>query len=140
MGAAAIAAGWFYTGGPVGPRRLRRAREAFVFRVPLLGVVATAGSAYVQTGPLSALALGASVPVGLLATALLVVNNLRDIPGDSQVGAAHLAVRLGDARTRMLYAAIVAGAPVCVPLVAGLGGRPYGPRRCLPCSSPGCPW
>ena len=90
------------------------------------GVVATAGSAYVQTGALDGLALGASVPVGFLATALLVVNNLRDIPGDTEVGKRTLAVRLGDRRTRILYVALLVGAFVLVPLVAGLGGRPAG--------------
>ena len=64
----------------------------FVF----FGVVATAGSAYVQLEDLAALPLGASVPVGFLATALLVVNNLRDIPSDTESGKRTLAVRLGD--------------------------------------------
>lgn len=123
VGAAAIAAGWFYTGGPR-PYGYAGLGEAFVF--VFFGVVATAGSAYVQTGELSALALGASVPVGLLATALLVVNNLRDIPGDTEVGKRTLAVRLGDRRTRFLYTALMVLPFVCVPLVAGLGGRPAG--------------
>jgi 1,4-dihydroxy-2-naphthoate octaprenyltransferase len=123
VGAAAIAAGWFYTGGPR-PYGYAGLGEAFVF--VFFGVVATAGSAYVQTGSLSLLALGASVPVGLLATALLVVNNLRDIPGDTEVGKRTLAVRLGDGRTRWLYVALVIGTYLTVPLVAGLGERPYG--------------
>jgi 1,4-dihydroxy-2-naphthoate octaprenyltransferase len=123
VGAAAIAAGWFYTGGPR-PYGYAGLGEAFVF--VFFGVVATAGSAYVQTGELTALALGASVPVGLLATALLVINNLRDIPGDTLVGKRTLAVRLGDRRTRFLYTALMVLPFVCVPLVAGLGGRPAG--------------
>jgi len=123
VGAAAIAAGWFYTGGPR-PYGYAGLGEAFVF--VFFGVVATAGSAYVQTESLSGLALGASVPVGLLATALLVINNLRDIPGDTEVAKRTLAVRLGDHRTRVLYTVFVMGAFVCVPLVAGMGGRPYG--------------
>ncbi|MFN8019400.1 MAG: 1,4-dihydroxy-2-naphthoate polyprenyltransferase [Acidimicrobiales bacterium] len=123
VGAAAIAAGWFYTGGPR-PYGYAGVGEAFVF--VFFGVVATAGSAYVQTGSLSGLALGASVPVGLLATALLVVNNLRDIPGDTEVGKRTLAVRLGDKRTRILYCLLMVGPFVAVPLVCGLGGRPYG--------------
>jgi 1,4-dihydroxy-2-naphthoate octaprenyltransferase len=120
VGAAAIAAGWFYTGGshPYGYLGLG---ELFVF--VFFGVVATAGSAYVQSEALSALALAASVPVGLLATALLVVNNLRDIPGDTASGKRTLAVRLGDHRTRILYVALLVGAVVMVPLVAGLGDR-----------------
>ena len=123
VGAAAIAAGWFYTGGPR-PYGYAGMGEAFVF--VFFGLVATAGSAYVQTGSLSTLAVAASVPVGLLATALLVINNLRDIPGDTEVGKRTLAVRLGDQRTRYLYTALMALPFVCVPLVAGLGGRPVG--------------
>jgi 1,4-dihydroxy-2-naphthoate octaprenyltransferase len=121
VGAAAIAAGWFYTGGPR-PYGYLGLGEAFVF--VFFGVVATAGSAYVQEEKLSALALAASVPVGLLATALLVVNNLRDIPGDTVSGKRTLAVRLGDARTRWFYVALLIGAVVTVPLIAGLGNRP----------------
>jgi 1,4-dihydroxy-2-naphthoate polyprenyltransferase len=121
VGAAAIAAGWFYTGGshPYGYLGLG---ELFVF--VFFGVVATAGSAYVQEESLSWLALGASVPVGFLATALLVVNNLRDIPGDTVSGKRTLAVRLGDMRTRWLYVGLLVGAVVMVPIVAGLGERP----------------
>jgi 1,4-dihydroxy-2-naphthoate octaprenyltransferase len=120
VGAAAILAGWFYTGGshPYGYYGLG---ELFVF--VFFGVVATAGSAYVQEESLSWLAFGASVPVGLLATALLVVNNLRDIPGDTASGKRTLAVRLGDGGTRVLYVALLIGAMVMVPLVAGLGER-----------------
>ena len=123
VGAAAIAAGWFYTGGPR-PYGYAGLGEAFVF--VFFGVVATAGSAYVQTGSLSGLALAASVPIGFLATALLVVNNLRDIPGDTQVGKHTLAVRLGDQRTRVFYVLLLLGAFIAVPLVAGIGRRPAG--------------
>lgn len=121
VGALAIAAGWFYTGGPR-PYGYAGFGELFVF--VFFGVVATAGSTYVQTGSVDGLALAASVPVGLLATALLVVNNLRDIPGDTEVGKTTLAVRLGEARTRWLYTACVAIPFVCVPPIAGLSGRP----------------
>jgi 1,4-dihydroxy-2-naphthoate octaprenyltransferase len=121
VGVASIAAGWFYTGGPR-PYGYLGLGEVFVFT--FFGVVATAGSAYVQEESLSGLALGASVPVGLLVTALLVVNNLRDIPGDTASGKRTLAVRLGDMRTRWLYVALVVGAVVAVPLIAGLGERP----------------
>jgi 1,4-dihydroxy-2-naphthoate octaprenyltransferase len=123
VGAAAIAAGWFYTGGPR-PYGYAGLGEAFVFM--FFGVVATAGSAYVQTGSLSGLALAASVPIGFLATALLVVNNLRDIPGDTEVGKHTLAVRLGDQRTRVFYVLLLVGAFVAVPLVAGINRRPAG--------------
>lgn len=123
VGAASFAAGWFYTGGPR-PYGYAGLGEVFVFA--FFGVVATAGSSYVQVEALTKLSLAASVPVGLLATALLVVNNLRDIPGDTLAGKRTLAVRLGDRRTRALYLALVIGAFVCVPLVAGLGSRPAG--------------
>ena len=116
VGAAAFAAGWFYTGGSH-PYGYYGFGELFVF--VFFGVVATAGSAYVQTETLTALALVASVPVGLLATALLVINNLRDIPGDTASGKRTLAVRLGDARTRWLYVAMLVTAFLCIPLVAG---------------------
>lgn len=116
VGAAAIAAGWFYTGGSH-PYGYYGFGELFVF--VFFGVVATAGSTYVQTESLTALSLVASVPVGLLATALLVINNLRDIPGDTTSGKRTLAVRLGDARTRWLYVAMLVAAFLCVPVVAG---------------------
>ena len=123
VGIAAIAAGWFYTGG-TRPYGYAGFGEVFVF--VFFGVVATAGSAYVQTDHLSGLALAASVPVGLLATALLVVNNLRDIPGDTEVGKTTLAVRLGDHRTRLLYTALMVLPFVpCIPLIGGLGSRPF---------------
>jgi 1,4-dihydroxy-2-naphthoate polyprenyltransferase len=121
VGAASILAGWFYTGGPR-PYGYAGLGEAFVFT--FFGVVATVGSAYVQQEELSGLALLASIPVGLLATALLVVNNLRDIPGDTVSGKQTLAVRLGDARTRVFYVLLLVGAVVCVPLVAAFGERP----------------
>src|SRR5690606_29517092 len=91
---------------------------------PLLPYTPLCGSD-VQEEALSGLALGASVPVGLLATALLVVNNLRDIPGDTASGKRTLAVRMGDRRTRALYVALVVGALAAVPLVAVLGDRPW---------------
>ncbi|HEU5150570.1 MAG TPA: 1,4-dihydroxy-2-naphthoate polyprenyltransferase [Iamia sp.] len=123
VGALAIAAGWFYTGGPR-PYGYAGFGELFVFT--FFGVVATAGSTYVQVESLDGLGLAASIPVGFLATALLVTNNLRDIPGDTEVGKRTLAVRLGDRRTRYLYVALLLGAFLAVPLVAGLGGRPAG--------------
>ena len=121
IGAVALAAGWLYTGGPR-PYGYLGLGELFVF--VFFGVVATAGAAYVQEEHLSGLALGASVPVGLLAVALLVVNNLRDIPGDTISGKRTLAVRLGEAHTRRLYVAVLAGAMVAALLVAVLGERP----------------
>ena len=123
VGAASFAAGWLYTGGPK-PYGYLGLGEVFVFA--FFGVVATTGSSYVQLEEVQGLALAASVPVGLLATALLVTNNLRDIPGDTLSGKRTLAVRLGDGRTRVLYVVLVVLPFLLVPLVAGLGGRPAG--------------
>ena len=104
IGAAAVAAAWFYTGGsrPYGYRALGEV-AVFLF----FGVAAVTGTAYVQMGRVSWLALAASVPVGLLACALLVINNLRDIPSDTLTSKRTLAVVLGDQRTRLLYVACV---------------------------------
>ena len=100
LGAAAVAAAWTYTGGsrPYGYHGLG---EVAVFA--FFGVAAVAGTAYVQMGRLTWLALAASVPVGLLSCALLVINNLRDIPSDEVAGKRTLAVLIGDHRTRVLY-------------------------------------
>jgi 1,4-dihydroxy-2-naphthoate octaprenyltransferase len=113
VGAAAIAAAWFYTGGkhPYGYLGLG---EVFVF--VFFGVVATVGSTFAVAEELPSLAWLASVPVGCLACALLVVNNLRDIPTDSVSGKKTLAVRLGDARTRSFYGLLCLAAAVFVVL------------------------
>jgi 1,4-dihydroxy-2-naphthoate polyprenyltransferase len=100
VGAACIAAAWFYTGGPR-PYGYNGLGEVFVFLC--FGVVAVAGTAYVQMMALSWLGLAASVPAGLLACALLMVNNLRDIGTDTLAGKRTLAVMLGDAHSRMAY-------------------------------------
>ena len=99
-GVLAVLAAWFYTGGsqPYGYRGLG---EVAVFA--FFGVAAVAGTAYVQMGRLSWLGLAASVPAGLLACALLMINNLRDIRSDSETGKRTLAVRIGDARSRAVY-------------------------------------
>src|SRR5205814_7236603 len=97
-------AGWLYTGGPR-PYGYYGFGELFVF--VFFGVVATVGSAYVHLERITGLALLASVPVGLLATALLIVNNLRDIPTDRAAGKRTLAVRMGAARTRTFYSACI---------------------------------
>jgi 1,4-dihydroxy-2-naphthoate octaprenyltransferase len=123
VGLASFAAGWLYTGGPK-PYGYAGFGEVFVFL--FFGVVATVGSAYVQSAHITGLAVGSAVPVGFLATALLVVNNLRDIPGDTRSGKRTLAVRIGDRRTRVLYVALLVGAVAAVPLVSGFGGRPGG--------------
>ena len=104
VGVAAIVAAWYYTGGrsPYGYRGLGEV-SVFVF----FGLVAVVGTAFVQTEQLTSLAFVAAVPVGLLASALLVVNNLRDRPTDEVAGKVTLAVRLGDRRTRLLYVAML---------------------------------
>jgi 1,4-dihydroxy-2-naphthoate octaprenyltransferase len=121
VGLASIAAAWFYTGGPR-PYGYAGFGELFVF--VFFGVVATTGSAFVQIVRVTPLTLAVSVPVGMLAVALLVVNNLRDIPGDTVSGKRTLAVRLGDKRTRVLYTALMFLPFVVTPLIAGLSGRP----------------
>ena len=105
VGAVAIAAAWFYTGGrrPYGYQGLG---EVAVFA--FFGVVAVAGTAYVQMSALTWLGLIASVPAGLLACALLMINNLRDIRSDAQVGKRTLAVLIGDKRSRATYLALLA--------------------------------
>jgi 1,4-dihydroxy-2-naphthoate octaprenyltransferase len=121
VGVAAVAAGWFYTGGPR-PYGYAGFGELFVFT--FFGLVATVGSAYVQVERVTWLAVGCGVMIGCFATALLVVNNLRDIPGDTQSGKQTLAVRLGDRNTRILYAALMTLPYLLLPFVAGLSGRP----------------
>jgi 1,4-dihydroxy-2-naphthoate polyprenyltransferase len=102
LGGLAVAAAWFYTGGdrPYGYRALGEV-SVFLF----FGLAAVAGTAYVQMDRVVWLALAAAAPVGLLACALLVINNLRDIPTDAATGKRTLAVVAGDQRTRLLYAA-----------------------------------
>jgi 1,4-dihydroxy-2-naphthoate polyprenyltransferase len=115
VGAASFAAGWLYTGGPR-PYGYAGLGEVFVFT--FFGLVATVGSTYVQVERVTGLSVLVAVPVGLLATALLVINNLRDIPTDTVSGKRTLAVRLGDRRTRLLYLALMAGTYVTILLAA----------------------
>ncbi|MEY4227436.1 MAG: hypothetical protein RLZ84_28 [Actinomycetota bacterium] len=100
VGAAALVAAWFYTGGPR-PYGYMGLGEVFVF--VFFGVVATVGSTFSVTETLPAVSWVASLAVGCFACALLVVNNLRDIPGDTVSGKRTLAVRLGDEKTRLLF-------------------------------------
>ena len=100
IGIAAIAAAWFYTGGSK-PYGYAGFGELFVF--VFFGLVAVAGTSASQTGEVTALGLLGGVACGALATAILVANNLRDIPTDKLAGKLTLAVRLGDAKTRELY-------------------------------------
>jgi 1,4-dihydroxy-2-naphthoate octaprenyltransferase len=107
VGAACIAAGYLYTGGPK-PYGYMGLGEVFVF--VCFGLVATAGSTYVQLERITGVSLVAATATGFLSCALLVANNLRDIPTDALAGKKTLAVRLGDRRTRWLYAGFITGA------------------------------
>jgi 1,4-dihydroxy-2-naphthoate octaprenyltransferase len=120
VGAACIAAAWYYTGGrtPYGYRGLGEV-SVFVF----FGLVATMGTAYIQAEQWTWLALVVACGVGALAVALLVVNNLRDIPTDAAVGKQTLAVRLGDRGTRVLYVALI-GVALAVVVVVSVGWTP----------------
>jgi len=115
VGVLCFAAGWLYTGGPR-PYGYAGFGEVFVF--VFFGLVATVGSAYVHLERVTGLGLLASIPVGLLATALLVTNNLRDIPSDTSAGKRTLAVRLGETWTRLLYLGCLLGAFLLVPIIA----------------------
>lgn len=122
LGLVCFAAGWLYTGGPK-PYGYYGFGELFVF--VFFGLVATAGSTFVQLERVPWLVVACAVPVGALATALLVINNLRDIPTDMVAGKRTLAVRLGDQRTRVLYVVLMVVPYLALPFIAGLGRRPY---------------
>lgn len=115
VGAASVAAAWYYTGGsrPYGYLGLG---EVFVF--VFFGLVATLGTVATMTTPPAAVAWWGAIGVGALASAILVANNLRDIPTDREHGKQTLAVRLGDTRTRQLYVGLVAVAFVMAGLAA----------------------
>ena len=113
VGAASILAGIAYTGGPR-PYGYEGLGEAFVFL--FFGIVAVVGSFFVEVRHLSWEAFALAVPVGLLAAAILVVNNVRDIDTDRRAGKRTLAVRLGRERTRTMFAAVVYLAFVLTPL------------------------
>jgi 1,4-dihydroxy-2-naphthoate polyprenyltransferase len=119
VGLAAILAALGYSGGPK-PYASAGLGELFVF--VFFGLVATVGSAYVQDEAVTLVAVLAAVAMGCFATALLVVNNLRDIPTDEATGKVTLAVRLGETRTRRLYVGLLAVAYLAlVPLVVATG-------------------
>jgi 1,4-dihydroxy-2-naphthoate polyprenyltransferase len=117
LGAACILAAWFYTGGtrPYGYAGLGEVM-VFVF----FGLVAVVGTTYVQTESFELAALCAAVGIGALACAILVANNLRDIPTDREAGKLTLAVHLGDRATRQVYAVLVMAAIVAALVVAAL--------------------
>ena len=118
IGAASILAGVAYTGGPK-PYGYEGLGEVFVFL--FFGVVAVTGSYYVQTTHLNWEAFALAVPVGLLASGILVVNNIRDIDSDRRAGKRTLAVRLGRRRTRVMFAVIVYLAFVLTPVTWAFG-------------------
>ena len=113
VGVAAIIAAWFYTGGPR-PYGYRGLGEIFVFI--FFGLVAVLGTTYTQANELSGLAVTGAIGTGLVSTALLMANNVRDIPTDRQAGKLTLAVRLGDTKARWSYPIMLAIA-VGVPLL-----------------------
>ena len=101
VGAAALVAAWTYTGGP-SPYGYRALGEVSVFL--FFGLVAVLGTTYVQLEEITGTSVAAAVGIGALACAILVANNLRDIPTDTVAGKRTLAVVLGDARSRQFYA------------------------------------
>jgi 1,4-dihydroxy-2-naphthoate octaprenyltransferase len=120
-GVLSLAAALAYTGGPW-PLGYHGLGDACVF--VFFGGVGVAGTHYLQAGSLSALALAAAVPVGALATAILAVNNLRDLETDRRAGKRTLAVRIGAGATRVYYALLLALAFGVPPLLAASGAAP----------------
>ncbi len=120
VGAVCIVAGWGYTGGP-NPYGYLGLGEIFVF--VFFGLVATVGTTFAIVQTVTLESGMAAVAMGSLACALLVVNNLRDIPGDSRSGKRTLAVRLGDRTTRGLYVSLIVLAAVA--MLAASVRRPF---------------
>lgn len=118
LGLAALVCAVAYTGGPF-PISYLGLGEVFVFA--FFGPLAVAGTAYVQTRELTTLALAVSVPMGALATGILIVNNLRDLPTDAKAGKRTVAVRIGARNTQFEYAAMLVVAAVA-PIVFWLVG------------------
>jgi 1,4-dihydroxy-2-naphthoate octaprenyltransferase len=121
VGAAALAAAWTYTGGP-NPYGYRALGELSVF--VFFGLVAVLGTQYVQLGRIEAIGVRGAFGIGALACAILVVNNLRDIPTDREVGKRTLAVILGDAWSRRLFVILHAAAFI-LPAWIALTVTPY---------------
>jgi 1,4-dihydroxy-2-naphthoate octaprenyltransferase len=113
VGAASILAGVLYTGGPR-PYGYEGLGEVFVFL--FFGIVAVAGSYFVQAKHLNWEAFALAIPVGLIAAGILVVNNIRDIESDRRAGKRTLAVRLGRQRTRVMFAVVIYLAYVLAPV------------------------
>jgi 1,4-dihydroxy-2-naphthoate octaprenyltransferase len=121
VGVVSILAGVLYTGGPK-PYGYAGLGEVFVF--VFFGLVAVNGSYYVQLEELDWVPFALSIPIGLLATAILVVNNLRDIDTDRRAGKTTLAVRLGRERTRRLYVWLLLIAFAAVPVAVLITDAP----------------
>ncbi len=130
VGAAAIVAAWFYTGGST-PYGYLGFGELFVF--VFFGLVATVGTEFVQAGTVNDAGLAGAVGIGMLITAILVVNNLRDIPGDRSAAKLTLAVRIGDRKTRALYSVLVVAGIVA--LAAAVGETPWALLLLLPAAT-----
>ena len=123
IGLLSIAAGIAYTGGPF-PLGYNGLGDLFVFL--FFGLVAVGGTYFVQAGTVTREVLLSAIPIGLLATAILVVNNLRDIETDKKAGKRTLAVRLGVDGTRTEFLALVAGAYLVTFILALTGISPPG--------------
>jgi 1,4-dihydroxy-2-naphthoate octaprenyltransferase len=122
IGALSIVAGVAYTGGPW-PLGYHGLGDVAVFL--FFGLTAVVGTYYLQADTVSATAVVAAVPVGLLVTAILVVNNLRDIDTDRQAGKRTLAVRIGERATRLQYVLLVLGPFVLVPVLWAMESGPW---------------
>jgi 1,4-dihydroxy-2-naphthoate octaprenyltransferase len=118
IGAVSITAGVLYTGGPR-PYGYAGLGEVFVFL--FFGLVAVNGSYYVQVERLDVLPLGLSIAVGSLATAILVVNNVRDLETDRRAGKMTLAVRIGRQRAVSLYRLLILGSFLMLPISLAAG-------------------
>jgi 1,4-dihydroxy-2-naphthoate polyprenyltransferase len=118
LGALAVLAAWRYTGGD-NPYGYRGLGEVYVF--VFFGLMATLGTLYTQAHEVTWVGLAGAVGIGAIASAILVANNLRDIPTDRETGKRTLAVRLGDRGTRVLYGLLVLVAVVMVLVVAAQG-------------------
>jgi 1,4-dihydroxy-2-naphthoate octaprenyltransferase len=115
IGVCSIIAALAYTGGPW-PFGYHGLGDVFVF--VFFGLIAVTGTAYLQSGHWSAFALALSVPIGLLVTNILVINNLRDLPTDRDAGKHTLAVRLGERATRVQYVLFLAASYVVAAVLA----------------------
>ncbi|MGA7434596.1 MAG: 1,4-dihydroxy-2-naphthoate polyprenyltransferase [Solirubrobacterales bacterium] len=122
VGALSITAGVLYTGGPR-PYGYAGLGEFFVFL--FFGLVSVNGSYYVQLEEITWVSVGLSIAIGFLSTAILVVNNTRDMDTDRRAKKNTLAVRIGRDRSRLLYAALVYGAFVVLVVTIALNGGPW---------------